>query len=350
MKKVFMSISAAPGNIGDIYIRRQVIDAFNREGTGGVLYAGSMPVEYREAFHLSPRWRITSSYRVFLLQLVCSYASRQCVFVMAPGPAQLGGRLGPTLKHILVTFLIVFGRVTGNRVLVLGRAVRSCSKVGVVFERIIARSSNIYLVRDLASLNLLDREKVQYAPDFAFGSQSTVSDQARTRTYASISLRHDRMVNTDTFKDLVDLIKSLGLLPRMVVQVKEDQSSSLALAALAGIDILSWNRNVPHSVQENLVLSAYRESSIVISDRLHALIFGANSGAIPIIVERSGEDKLHVTLDPVIEPQSVWLNGMCPIGGIDCSGRERDRIRSATSRAAEQLNKIWKDVITQSGI
>ena len=128
MIKVFMSINAAPGNIGDIYIRRQVIRAFDREGVSGFLYAGKMPMSYRDAFDLSERWVMTSSYTKFLWRLGCSYATRKCIFVMAPGPATLGRNFASTLKHILVTFLILIGRITGNRILVLGRAVRAKSK------------------------------------------------------------------------------------------------------------------------------------------------------------------------------------------------------------------------------
>lgn len=350
MTKVFMSINAAPGNIGDIYIRRQVVRAFDREGTGGVLYAGSMPAGYLDAFHLSSRWKLTSSYTKFLLKLICSYASRRCVFVMAPGPAELGSRLAPTVKHVLVTLLILVGRLTGNRILVLGRAIRVHSKVGVLFERIIVRSSNMYVVRDSTSSDLLDEGKVRFAPDFAFGSKLEHADEAFSRIYASISLRHDRIVDPAAIRELVDRIRSSGLIPRLVVQVREDQSASSALAALVGIDIVSWDEGTSHSAQEELILSAYRESSIVISDRLHALIFGAISGSIPIIVERSGEEKLHVTLDPVLSPQSLWLNGIEPIGEIDSSELQRERIFSATVRAREDLGMIWKDVLDPSGV
>ncbi|WP_197478139.1 MULTISPECIES: polysaccharide pyruvyl transferase family protein [unclassified Rhodococcus (in: high G+C Gram-positive bacteria)] len=351
MTKVFMSINAAPGNIGDIYIRRQVVRAFDRQGIGGVLYAGSMPAEYLDAFHLSGRWKLASSYTKFLLQLISSYATRRCVFVMAPGPAELGSRLAPTLKHVLVTLVILVGRVTGNRVLVLGRAIRVHSRVGVLFEKIIVRSSNMYVVRDSTSSDLLSERKVQFAPDFAFGSKlESPNEEAMDRIYASISLRNDRIVNPAAISDLVARIRSTGLIPRLVVQVREDQATSSALAALVGIDIVSWEEYTSHSAQEDVILSAYRESSIVISDRLHALIFGAISGSIPIIVERTGEDKLHVTLDPVLGPQSLWLNGIQPVCEIDSSELERERIIFATRRAREDLEMIWTDILNLSDV
>mgnify|MGYP005989701123 CR=1 FL=1 len=350
MIKVFMSINAAPGNIGDIYIRRQVIRAFDREGVSGFLYAGKMPMSYRDAFDLSERWVMTSSYTKFLWRLGCSYATRKCIFVMAPGPATLGRNFASTLKHILVTFLILIGRITGNRILVLGRAVRAKSKFALFFERLIVRASDMYVVRDSTSSCLLNREKVRPGPDYAFTADLEPAKDTKRRIFASISLRHDRHVDAEALKKLVEMMRSERLVPRLVVQVREDQNTSSALAAMLGIDILDWNDSTPHSAQEKSILSAYGESAIVVSDRLHALIFGAIRGAIPIIVERHGEEKLHATLDTIIGPQSIWLNGKVPIGTIDASDTEAHRIAAGTLRAEKELEKIWNETLKVSGI
>ncbi|KZE98328.1 hypothetical protein A2J04_03000 [Rhodococcus sp. EPR-279] len=67
-------------------------------------------------------------------------------------------------------------------------------------------------------------------------------------------------------------------------------------------------------------------------------------------MERTGEDKLHVTLDPVLGPQSLWLNGIQPVCEIDSSELERERIIFATRRAREDLEMIWTDILNLSDV
>lgn len=63
---------------------------------------------------------------------------------------------------------------------------------------------------------------------------------------------------------------------------------------------------------ENIV-SSYRSSAYVISNRLHALLLGVLNGAIPIaIVDREKDSKVYEVISQIYPENIVFYNGISP--------------------------------------
>ncbi|MBY4225578.1 glycosyltransferase [Rhodococcus fascians] len=337
MRKVFISISAAPGNIGDIYIRREVINILSVgiPDVCGVVYVGRMPDSYVDAFDLRHNWKTTTSYVNFLLQFAIACLSNRAVMVMAPGPAHLGGGVKSLVKHGCVAALMAITRLSGNAVLTVGRAVRGANLLGRSVEKLIIQFSNVYIVRDTLSAQIMKSSKVQVLPDIAFASARRGLGDQSNRKYGVISLRYDRLVEDKALDDLVAKIRDAGRTPIFVVQVQEDGLSCKQHAKRLGVEILDWPEGRSHARQEEAVFSIYEKSAVVVSDRLHALIFGALSGAVPIMVARVGDDKLHTTLDTFLGCQSIRLDGLKKLDGLNLDTSEIDRIASGVRECRE---------------
>lgn len=339
----FMSIAAAETNIGDILIRRAATRIISANGQNAVIYTGAMGRAYVEAFDLPSDWIVTSSWSKFIGRLIIACFNQRAVVVLAPGPANMEITGFALVKRVLVTLLIAMVRISRNHVVVLGRAVRGRGKIATRCEKAILRLSALYLARDSTSVELVGPTAV-LAPDLGFADIAIDQLPIRINPYSvrniiAISLR--REPNVSALQRLVSSMQDAGFKVITITQVQSDDQLNARLAGVCGIEHLEWNDTTNHTEQERRVTQAYSGCLAVISDRLHALILGGRYGAIPIIVEREGEDKLHATLDSLLEPQSVWLTQDPTDAGelqFELGIDEFERVRNAFLHAARRLD------------
>ncbi|TWH37952.1 hypothetical protein L612_000700000590 [Rhodococcus rhodochrous J38] len=337
MHTVFMSIAAAEGNLGDIHIRREAAKLLESYAENGLAYTGRMSKSYVQATGLSHRWSSTSSAFTFVTKLVSEGVRGRAIIVMAPGPAPLSAGIVSSSKRMAIALLFSFLVLLGNKLIVLGRALRGKAGPALRAERLMESVAEMYLTRDESSTKLLGGKAIS-APDLAFKDYRR--PEVRVRKLFLVSLRHDRSVSTAAVSRLLEAARSLDLEPAFVVQVREDQEINRSLAEKFGIRFEGWDEGVSHIEQEKLVMRLYSDCSVVVSDRLHVLLLGARKGAIPVMVDIPQEEKLHATLDKYLSPQTVELWRDDGIVGIDASEQERARVYVAMSNASNELDGI----------
>ncbi|MFD6855981.1 polysaccharide pyruvyl transferase family protein [Rhodococcus sp. NPDC060090] len=337
VRSVFLSIAAAQGNLGDVFIRREITRAIERGGGAAVVYRGSMPTGYVNAFELPSDWTITSSPARFLWRLLRAAVVGNALIIMTPGPASLSGGVVGAIKRVGVACMIALNRIMGNRSIVLGRALRGAPGVRLRAEKAMAKFSELYTTRDSQSSRIVGG-RAEFFPDLGFACLDPFEE--KNRAYVGVSLRHDRTVDEPALKSLVCCIESYGLKPIFVTQVREDRRGHLEWAEALGVEHLDWPEKIHHSEQERRIEDCYSRCAGVVSDRLHVLILGARKGAIPVIVDSENEQKLHASLDEILYPQAVNL---CENGGqvvLDLGSNEALRIQEAMASASRRLEPV----------
>lgn len=339
-RTAFISVAAAEMNLGDVFIRRAITRHIAANGHHAVVYTGSMGESYVGAFELPETWVITSAPRRFLSLLLLACLRREALVIMAPAPARLDRKGFYLAKQVGVAGLLALTRLTGNRVVVMGRALRGSGRLAVMAERMTARISSLYLARDPQTAELMG-SNAQFKPDLGFAeiaARPRPDLKANTpRTLVALSLRYDRPPVTELVAKFVERVHSQGFEVVMVTQVREDREINQKLADACDIGHVDWPNDRSHLEQESAVVDVYSRSIAVVSNRLHALVIGGRYGAVPIIADELAENKLHATLDDLLKPQSVWLHSAADDQPIDVSQAEIERVRAQFAAAAEAL-------------
>lgn len=197
-------------------------------------------------------------------------------------------------KTLLMLVNIVLIRSTGGVVQTAGRALRGNGRIAAVLERKLISLSKLYIVRDSVSGTVVG-SNLSSAPDLAFGRE--VVSRTEKRPLIACSFRSDTPVNTETFGRLVRKLSSSGFEVVLVSQVKRDDVQHEILAKEFDLRAFLWESKT-HSDQQEIVDSTYAASHAVVSNRLHGLIFGITSGAMPIEYRIGSSDKIRSTLAP----------------------------------------------------
>ncbi len=143
------------------------------------------------------------------------------------------------------------------------------------------------------------------APDWAFGEgpdplTEGLGAPPRERKILAVSTRWDRdALSASKIRLLRDIAQTRGLRIQVFSQVRDDDEAMAKLAQQLhpGTEPLLFG-NQSHAQCEDKVRALHRESAIVASDRLHALIVGATEGAVPLAVSNWTIEKTVRTLKP----------------------------------------------------
>ena len=344
MRRFFMSIAAAQGNLGDIEIRRTAVDYMRELGFRPVVFSGSMSAEYVDAFDWEPTDEVMDSGINFWRAILSDTVRRKrAVIVMAPGPAVLGASAASVVKHSLLVTVFAVRRMFGTRVLVLGRSIEVRSPMAAVPEKILVGVADVYAARDKRTCEYL-RGKSRFYPDLAFGAG--VSDGAKSagresarREIALLSLRHDRPVNYASLRSIQSQFSANGLDLMACCQVVEDDSHNREVAATLGIPYVGWDDDTTHRQQESAVRALYERAAVTVSDRLHVLILSARGGSIPVMSGSSSVPKLRDSLEPVLAPQASWMDDATG-GSLNLGHDESTRISRGMDSAAAELEDL----------
>lgn len=295
-RAVFYSVAAQQDNLGDIEIRNVALEWIRGTGCDVIVYSGSMPLTYLGAFDIDDRVRFISSPLRYQGVLMVFVVRRRASIVFAPGPQRLRSNLRSVGKSLVNLFNAISVRVSGGSVLSVGRALRGEDRIARRLDSLLISLFHLYVVRDTVSAEVIGRH-VSNAPDLAFINNSAPRGTVGDRTNVVISLRGDRPIELDGLRDLVGRILAQGLQPVIVSQVRRDDRRHRTIAEALAVPALLWEGR-SHSEQMLRVRSAYADSCAVVSNRLHALIFGIQHRAVPIAVLDAGSDKLTSTLRP----------------------------------------------------
>ncbi|WP_130176341.1 polysaccharide pyruvyl transferase family protein [Cryobacterium sp. SO1] len=347
-RTVFYSVAAQWDNLGDIEIRNAALGWIRATDSDVIAFAGTMPPAYLEAFDIDERVRFVTNpvqYQALLWQYL---VRRRASIVFAPGPQVFGPSIRAISKSLINLANVAAVRSSGGAVLAVGRSLRGHGRVARRVEAAVVAMFQLYVVRDTRSAQVLG-EELAGAPDLAFAHTFSDAATVRGRTNVVISLRGDRPIAVDGLRVVVGHLRDRGLTPVLVTQVKRDDDRHRALGRELDVPTVLWG-NHSHAEQLERARIAYAQAGAVLSNRLHALIFGIQHGAAPIAVLDRGSDKLTSTLRPWVDlrttspdfdgPSDVdWANAdiVGPAGAVEV---EAEQARLALAGIQRQFSQF----------
>lgn len=297
----FISVAAQPDNLGDIEIRSIATNWLKSSDQRLVVYTGKMPPEYIESYSFRDTDQlISSAYKYqFLLVRDCIFTGANLFFSPGPQSFRKGKhplvRLKANGKSLANLFNTVLAKMTGGKVISIGRSVRSDDAVYLKIERARFRLSDIYTVRDNVTSAYLNAD-LEQSPDLAFYRFRSNHLGPISKQYFTISLRGDSTIDTGTLEAIIRVVSLAGLVPVFVTQVKSDQDQHERFSRLFNLPHVGWPNNISFVEQRDRVNHLYSESRFVFSNRLHSLIFGCQQNAQPIVYRDRYFEKIESTL------------------------------------------------------
>lgn len=293
--KIIASISAQEDNLGDIEIRKILLSWFAETGAEIHCYRGGMSDSYVRAFELDGRVTWHNSLIALQIHLLGGMMPGSAShFVLAPGPQMLQNSPKSTTKSALNLINATLCSAFGGGAYSIGRAFRG-GGFSALPTRLAVRQCKVSTVRDELSNHHLDYNSTT-APDLAFYPERWTTGP---KSKVAICVRSSLDFDIDMYANLCKAIRLNGLEPVVVVQVKRDQNLGARIADLASCEIVSWT-NEPHLSQLHRVYDCYSNCAAVVSNRLHGLILGARSGAVPLRLMDRTDSKLAPTLTTAI--------------------------------------------------
>lgn len=293
---IFVSGHGQRDNLGDSGLRRGLLRTLRRAGRLHVLVDDSHR-SYESGLQLDPddivyrsRQRWGAELRSLTTSGRTAYGANAGELVASPGTV---ARLELEERRIIRD-----GLRRGGLFLHLGYGLRNPASpwARVLGHRL--SMGSVVTWRDDASCRASRVGTV--VPDWAFGEgQPTEQLRATTaspRDIVAVSLRCDRPAPSDRWVENVRLFADAeGAEVVTVPQVARDRESAFSVAERLGGRVLDWP-GVSHAEYEELVRGLYSRSLAVLGDRLHALVFGATEGAVPIVFGTAPDAKIGRTL------------------------------------------------------
>lgn len=180
----------------------------------------------------------------------------------------------------------------GCRVFRMGTSLDEYGGLENLAQAELGRTHALYGVRDLDSLDAASRLGITAAtltPDLAF--LLPYHSGTQTRNELGVSFRRRQWLDQDAGAELLQTILALKaggrLEPVIVQQVRFDEEVSAKLSGALKGQIVRFE-GTDASCRE--VFERYERCSVVVSNRLHSLLFAWSRGAIPIAIVALGED------------------------------------------------------------
>ena len=278
---VFVLAGGQDDNIGDVVLRRRMLAALSGLGPRHVFVHKATP-GFREGLQLGPEDRFYDDYRTWLR--ACTLAGLTSRLLLVHNAGELVGNRAIATQQLSLLPASLLARLRSGGVARVGAGVRGTSGRWMRVIRPLSMFDSITIWRDATSRSFFGRGDVQ--PDWAFdatlphrlsGAGSTVE-----RRFLAISMRFDRPIPPDAWFDaLRSVARSRGLEPIVVSQVRRDNEPGAVIARRLDARLVAWD-DASHLEQERTVREIYRQSALVVSDRLHALVIGQTEGAVPV--------------------------------------------------------------------
>ncbi|MGY1749252.1 glycosyltransferase [Modestobacter sp. SYSU DS0511] len=287
--KIFVPGVGQHENIGDIILRRQLLDRLRQLGDLHV-YAGSSTDGYDEGLGLRPSDTVYRSFGRWYRRALVESVSGRATYVFKPGEIQL--TLIGMKEHISMLPVVLAARLRGKAVVRLGVGSRNFSPLPRLLVRPSIAASNLTLWRDEGTSRYMRGGSM---PDLAFNEGSPVPAMPSSggRGLLVVSMRADRAPTPPNWYAAVNQTADrLGLKVLAVSQVLRDNPKTLELAQHLGAEAVTWSGE-RHGDQEAYLRSIYRETRLVVSDRLHVLVAGLTEGAVPAALLTDDSDKIE---------------------------------------------------------
>ena len=337
---VFLTIAAQEDNLGDVAIRQQMVNLVTADRTRLHISRGAMSDEYVDAFDFPAGADMYRTRRNQLVQLLRSTARGRAVILFPPGPYPVTSiRAG--LRSLASVGLSLLVRARGGFSMTIGKSIRGTNLIACGVEKALVFSSNLYVARDLVSSSVLNRP-IRHAPDLAL--LDAIASTPGPSRFVAVSLRSDRSVDKKLLHRVAEWADDHGLTLAFVTQVRRDDDQHRQLASEIGGVLVDWGERT-HREQMIRVQETYCKAAIVVTDRLHAALFGAIAGAVPIGLVVNGEpSKIRDAFEDVLPFFPLERSEMASLGVLDDAIRAVAEVRAATWRSADELKAIKEEV------
>lgn len=298
MMRVLVSAVGQHDNVGDTVLRRGLLDALRTIAPLQV-YVGDKSDGYLSGLGLhaddlpvrdGAQWRRTVSRRML---------GGGAVYAFDTGETEVQASFAR--RYARIAPLLLINRLRGGVAVQLGVGVREPSRWRHPIAAVL-RLCDTITWRDETSRRIMGIGSV--TPDWAFAlgaPDEVLQDGEHSRPLLAIAIRQSlshaaRDKPDDRWIAAVQQIAtSLALQPIVVAQIARDNPLAEELAGRLGCEALPWLDD-SHARQEERLRATYRDSAIVLSDRLHAIVIGATEGAVPIALSSGPMDKTTRTL------------------------------------------------------
>lgn len=329
--RTFVSLTGPAGNIGDALIRRGTLDWALGTSDELIVYAGDAPDVWLRQLGVPTGTRILRSKRSVARWLwLIATAPAHPVLVFEAGEVPLDR--GNALRELVFLAETLIVRLKRGVIVRPPRGIRAATNPSLWLHARAARLSQIALWRDAGSADLAGGGRV--VPDIGFGAGIRLGLPDDERDELIVSLRGERPFPDAAWVSAVrDTAASAGLRIRTVVQVREDEDRAGELADALGGVFEPWGETDPVA-QEEALRARYDRARLVISDRMHVLVFAALSGAVPAEVVPHPTAKISAAFD------TIGLHDLT----LDASASDTDRmsrfLASQLERAAEVESRV----------
>lgn len=293
----WVALAGQYDNVGDTLHRRVLLEFLRPLGPLHI-HIGAAPTSFlsglgldgSEAIYTSSRKWAAAAYRA---------ARKDTILAFAPGEMRLGSSRAWRELALAPLSRRIHGR--GGRVVRIGIAAGNRWEFEGRLSELVLRSaitsSEVLLWREHRSYQLFESGSV--VPDLGFGvlGDGLLNDTQRRGTLA-LTMRFDRPAPPKAWLDGVRSFAACNGLNIVVTsQVRRDNPYSDALATALNATADPWPDDRDHADQETHLRRLYKESALVVSDRLHALILGATEGAAAAGFATTENAKIPVHFD-----------------------------------------------------
>ena len=347
---IFVRATGQADNIGDSLLRRAMLNAFRPAGTLHVLVR-SLPESYIQGLRIQPPDFLYRDEDEWLRAARAASKKRTTLFAFNAGEIQISRYYATQYLKYLLT--VSAARRSGGFGIQLGTGVREGRKMWKPFISHALRHLRMVYWRDSYSREVMGTGFIM--PDWAFiegNSDEWLRSQLNEapRNYVAISMRGDRAHPSKEWFEHVRLLASqLGCSIVVVAQVASDRERAQHISNELGGRFLEIDHHRSHYEQESEVRNLYRESALVVSDRLHALIIGATEGAVPYGLVDGGSEKVRRHFDTV-GMKSVCVQPLRDPAAFDLNVRLAelvDRVVDARARIVDVSAELRQELSNQ---
>jgi polysaccharide pyruvyl transferase WcaK-like protein len=296
---ILFSLATQFENLGDCVINEIVIKKLSERSKVVVLTGGA------------PKWLLTRLAGIDSITL----CSQWFAFAISPlqhprssgrrvlffKPGHFAARSGPrALSRLAAVYVLcAFLRWRKWSIARIGVSVEAGSWLESQVQARLGRLFSFYGVRDLQSRQQAAQWGIRsaaYAPDLAFLLQGPSSCTQHQRRHLALSFRNRKWMKMNFGARLARAIggvRSRGLEPLLVDQVLHDGLLAQEMQAKLRCDLVSFRQTTESAAS---VFAAYESSVLVVSNRLHSLLFGWSRGTIPLALVCPQEDKKIIEL------------------------------------------------------
>ena len=285
-REIFVPARGQYDNIGDILLRRQLLDWLRPNGPLHI-YIGEAPAGYAEGLGLALGDVQYRSFRAWYAAALRSAARGRASYVFKPGEIQL--TLIGMKEHLAMLPVLALVRARHGRVARVGVGSRNFAPLPRALMGPSIALSNLSLWRDAATAGYLGQGRIM--PDLAFASDERTEKRDLAdgvRDVLVVSMRSDLDYPSAEWLAGVRAVASdNGLSIWCVTQVLRDDDKCGQLAADLDGQALRWD-GTGHDEQERRLRDLYRQAALAVSDRLHVLVGALTEGAVPAALLVSG--------------------------------------------------------------